>query len=245
LLGFILGSVLGAHALAALQLTIYIMLWERDDVGDRSRLRLRLLWQWCTYVTALCTFHLLEFFVTAFYNPAVTSADSYLVNHSQMYTASALSSWTEFWLRFCFFPTTGRCCMTLSWIGLVLIVVSQTIRSTAMATAGESFNHYIQTSRKENHALVTHGIYRYLRHPSYVGFYYWCIGTQLLLGNFIHATAFAIVSWRFFMKRIAYEEDTLCRFFPDDYPDYVARSYMGIPFLFSQIDPTKSHKKKK
>ena len=38
----------------------------------------------------LSTFHLLEFFITALYNPYVTSADSFLVNHSIAYTAAAL-----------------------------------------------------------------------------------------------------------------------------------------------------------
>jgi protein-S-isoprenylcysteine O-methyltransferase len=105
-----------------------------------------------------------------------------------------------------------------------------------MATAGESFNHYIQASKKSNHELVRVGIYRYLRHPSYVGFFYWCISTQLLLGNYAHAVMFAAACWRFFQKRIEYEEESLCRFFPREYPEYVARSYIGIPFLFTKVD---------
>jgi protein-S-isoprenylcysteine O-methyltransferase len=116
------------------------------------------------------------------------------------------------------------------------VLVAQSIRSAAMATAGESFNHYIQASKKSNHKLVTAGIYRYLRHPSYVGFFYWSIFTQLLLGNYAHAIMFAGASWRFFQKRIEYEEDSLCRFFPGEYPEYVARSYMGIPFLFTKVN---------
>lgn len=52
--------------------------------------RLQLLLQWCLYIVVLCTFHLLEFFVTAVYNPYVTSSDSFLINHSTAYTAAAL-----------------------------------------------------------------------------------------------------------------------------------------------------------
>jgi protein-S-isoprenylcysteine O-methyltransferase len=119
------------------------------------------------------------------------------------------------------------------------------IRSLAMATAGESFNHLIQTTKKENHVLITHGIYKLLRHPSYVGFYYWSVGTQLLLGNFLHAAAFAVVSWVFFNRRIAYEEESLCLHFPHEYPAYVARSWMGIPFLFTKVEYTKTAMKDK
>jgi protein-S-isoprenylcysteine O-methyltransferase len=140
-----------------------------------------------------------------------------------------LTSWAEFAARFVFAPhwTSLRC----SLMGLLLVVPSQTLRSLAMATASESFNHVIQTSRKQNHVLVTHGVYRYIRHPSYVGFFFWSIGTQLLLSNMLHTTAFAFVSWQFFKRRIPFEEESLCRHYPDEYPAYMARTWTGIPFL--------------
>jgi protein-S-isoprenylcysteine O-methyltransferase len=177
---------------------------------------------------------LLEFFVTAVYNPTVASADSFLVNHSTAYTAAAVTSWIEFWIRFVFAPAWTS--PPLARIGLAGVVLSQGIRAAAMATAGESFNHYVQVSKKGNHALVTTGIYRFLRHPSYVGFYYWCVATQLLLGNLLHAVLFAVASWNFFRRRIAYEEESLCRFFPEEYPEYVSRTYIGIPFLFTSVE---------
>lgn len=42
----------------------------------------------------------------------------------------------------------------------------------------------------------------YSRHPSYAGFFYWALGTQLLLGNPLSALVFAVVLWRFFSRRI-------------------------------------------
>ena len=237
LLGCLLGLICGFYMLLCLLLSI--LCWS-DVVPTATFLppffetRLILLWQWSAYVVALCTFHLAEFFVTVQYNPSVASADSFLVNHSTAYTAAAFSSWMEFWIRWVFFPRFS--CSIVTWVGLVGVLVAQTIRSVAMATAGESFNHYIQTSKKDTHVLITHGIYRYLRHPSYVGFYYWSIATQLLLGNGVHAVCYTVVTWGFFQKRIAYEEESLNQFFPDQYPPYVARSYTGIPFLFTQID---------
>jgi protein-S-isoprenylcysteine O-methyltransferase len=206
--------------------------------------RLRMAWQWCTYGVCVCTFHLLEFGVTAISNPTVVSADSFLVNHSLTYTAAALTSWTEFGLRVALVPSWNYPSMSVC-VALPLVLLSQMIRSLAMATAGESFNHLIQTTKKENHVLITHGIYKLLRHPSYVGFYYWSVGTQLLLGNILHAAAFAVVSWVFFNRRIAYEEESLCLHFPHEYPAYVARSWMGIPFLFTKVEYTKTAMKDK
>lgn len=206
--------------------------------GYLGTARIHLIWQWLAYTTTLCSFHFLEFFVTAIYNPTQATADSFLVNHSTAYTAAALTSWTEFWLRFFFLP--GLNSKWVSLVGLLAAVASQFIRSAAMATAGESFNHIIQDVKKQNHVLITHGIYSIFRHPSYVGFFYWSVSTQLLLGNFLHAAAFAAVSWSFFQRRIVYEEESLCQFFPDAYPAYVARTYIGIPFLKTQIDTTRT-----
>lgn len=101
-----------------------------------------------------------------------------------------------------------------------------------MITCGESFNHYIQRNKKENHVLVTHGIYHVFRHPSYVGFYYWAVGTQLVLCNPISTVLYGVAAWTFFRYRIAYEEETLRKLFPDGvYESYAARTYIGIPFV--------------
>ena len=121
--------------------------------------------------------------------------------------------------------------MTITILGIVMVVASQIMRSWAMMKCGESFNHYIQTSRKENHVLVTNGIYTWFRHPSYTGFYYWSIGTQFVLHNPASALLFAVAGWKFFSQRIPYEERSLIRLFGDQYYDYVMRTYVGIPFI--------------
>ena len=199
-----------------------------------------MLWQWCTYILCICTFHLLEFFITAVYNPTQATSDSYLINHSITYTTAAILSWIEFWIRFvCVVRHVHifdaiHLPFYISYIGFGILMIAQCVRSMAMATAGESFNHLIQTSKKQNHVLITHGIYRIFRHPSYVGFFYWSISTQLVLGNTVHALLYTLASWTFFNRRIQYEEESLCKFFPSTYPQYVSQTYMGIPLIKSQ-----------
>eukprot|EP00536_Pseudo-nitzschia_multiseries_P014083 jgi/Psemu1/37475/gm1.37475_g len=116
-------------------------------------------------------------------------------------------------------------------VGMIMVAVSQIMRSWAMMKCGESFNHYIQTERKENHVLVTDGIYTWFRHPSYTGFYYWSLGTQVVLHNPFSAVLFAVAGWKFFSQRIPYEERSLVRLFGDQYYNYVRQSYVGIPFI--------------
>ena len=76
--------------------------------------------------------------------------------------------------------------------------------------------------------------YKYLRHPSYVGWFYWSIGTQLLICNPLCSVAYAFASWRFFKVRIAYEEDLLQRQYPKKYSSYIDSSWLGIPFIKSR-----------
>ena len=241
ILGCFLGIVWGIHVSCG---GFLFLLWATVSKNPEGfsffgPRRLAMAWTWCFYITAMCTFHLLEFFATAFFNPTVVASNSFLVNHSKAYTVAAIIASTEFWLRFVFGGSKNDSAatpmdagwMTITLLGIAMVISSQIVRSCAMMKCGESFNHYIQVLRKENHVLVTDGIYRWFRHPSYMGFYYWSIGTQLVLHNPVSGLLFAVAGWKFFAQRIPYEERSLLRLFGDEYYNYAMRSYMGIPFI--------------
>jgi len=117
----------------------------------------------------------------------------------------------------------------VSLFGFVLILVGQSLRTLAMTTARSSFTHQIQFSRRREHQLVTHGIYSIMRHPSYAGFWYWGVGTQLLLSNPICVLGYALVLTRFFQQRIPPEEIALTSFFGHDYIAYKQATRCYIP----------------
>mmetsp|Transcript_25788 Transcript_25788/g.60462 ORF Transcript_25788/g.60462 Transcript_25788/m.60462 type:complete len:322 (-) Transcript_25788:357-1322(-) len=238
ILGCFLGATWGIHFSCGITLMWISSTGTEFFIDDR---RVVMACTWCFYITAMCTFHLLEFFITAFFNPTVVASDSFLVNHSKAYTVAAITAGTEFWVRFFFGGdsegqvatnlTNNTLWMTITILGIFMVISSQILRSCAMMKCGESFNHYIQTLRKENHVLVTDGIYGWFRHPSYIGFYYWSIGTQLVLRNPMSGLLFALAGWKFFSQRIPYEERSLIRLFGDQYYDYISQSYVGIPFI--------------
>uniref|UniRef100_A0A7S1VFV4 Protein-S-isoprenylcysteine O-methyltransferase n=1 Tax=Grammatophora oceanica TaxID=210454 RepID=A0A7S1VFV4_9STRA len=143
------------------------------------------------------------------------------------------SSCCEFAIRLSFFPNVNT--RGLAYVGITLVVVAQFVRTSAMITCGESFNHLIQKSKKDNHVLITTGIYKYLRHPSYAGFFYWSVGTQFLLSNYLHIVLFSAASWWFFHIRIPYEEETLLDFFGHEYVSYGSKTWIGIPFVRSPV----------
>ncbi|XP_022111333.1 protein-S-isoprenylcysteine O-methyltransferase-like isoform X2 [Acanthaster planci] len=182
------------------------------------------------YLCVLGFFHFSEYFSTSIYNYESLSVDSFLLNHSVAYVLAAVSSWCEFFLELYFFPDLKQW-WYVSLVGLVLCVGGEFLRKVSMLTAGKSFNHYIQTTRARDHVLVTHGVYAWSRHPSYVGWFYWSIGTQIILCNPLCFVAYAITSWRFFNERIEDEEITLLNFFGEEYLNYQQRVGTRLPFI--------------
>ena len=97
--------------------------------------------------------------------------------------------------------------------------------------APQHFAHRVATQKPQHHRLVTTGVYSVLRHPSYCGWFWWSLGTQVLLANPVCLFLYALLSWRFFRDRIPFEEATLGAFYPREYPSYRARTHVGIPFI--------------
>ena len=187
------------------------------------------------YMMCLSFFHLSEYVFTALFNQSEVSTDSFLLNHSKEYGLAALASWIEFFIELWFFPTLKSNLYT-RFIGLAMALFGETFRKLAMFTAGKNFNHYIQERRQKEHILVKTGVYSLIRHPSYFGWFYWSIGTQILLANPICIILYTAVSWKFFKTRITYEEFYLLKFFRKEYADYQKRTPSGIPFVKGYIN---------
>ena len=68
------------------------------------------------------------------------------------------------------------------------------------------------------------------RHPSYFGFYWFVVFSQLMLFNPISAMGTAyFLSQHFFKERIEYEEETLIEKFGDKYKAFRTKTIIGIP----------------
>lgn len=182
------------------------------------------------YMTSLSFFHFSEYIMMAIYNPQTLSIDSFLLNHSPEYKIAAVASWIEFVVEFYFFPNMKNH-MFLSLLGVLLLIGGEITRKLAMITAKSNFTHIVQSHKKDSHVLVTNGIYSLFRHPSYVGWFYWSIGTQITLCNPICFVGYALASWKFFKERIEYEEITLLNFFQYDYIEYQKKVGTGLPLI--------------
>ncbi|KAI1078374.1 ICMT-domain-containing protein [Whalleya microplaca] len=194
------------------------------------------LWRLPFFFAALSAFHFLEFWTTAKYNTPVATIGSFLLTANwPAYAIAHASASIECLFTKLLFPNrnwapyyTGHLVL---FLGLVLVFLGQFVRSAAMVQAGQSFNHTVQHRKKDTHTLVTTGLYAFLRHPAYFGFFYWGIGTQMVLGNPICFVAYTIVLWKFFSSRVKHEEVLLIRFFGNDYVEYKKKVGTMVPFV--------------
>nr|GMD29456.1 protein-S-isoprenylcysteine O-methyltransferase A-like isoform X2 [Ipomoea batatas] len=178
---------------------------------------------------AIMFFHVSEYLLAiTVHGKSKVTLKSLLI--SKNYIVAIIFCMLEYLVEIYFFPHIKEH-WWISNLGLAMVVIGEIIRKLAIVTAGQSFTHLIKIYHEEHHRLVTHGIYRYVRHPSYCGFLIWSVGTQIMLCNPISTIAFAIVVWRFFYVRIPYEEYFLRQFFGSQYEDYAEGVPSGVPFV--------------
>ena len=180
-------------------------------------------WRLPAFLATLSVFHFLEYYVTAAYNPSAAGVSAFLLStNGKAYNIAHSMAFLECALHFYFHPETAFMApSSYIWkpssvseggstqasaiplaLGFTMMLVGQAVRTLAMIRAGSNFNHIVQTRQKQGHVLVTDGIYGVLRHPSYFGFWWWGLGTQVMLGNGICLIGYTVVLWRFFRHRI-------------------------------------------
>lgn len=180
------------------------------------------------YIILLSTFHFSEYFVTSLTNPATLSLSSFLIDQSSAYAIAISSSFVEYLLEAYLVPDFKKF-NVISMLGLVMAISGELIRKSAMFTAGKNFTHFISVTKSPEHELVTHGIYSVFRHPSYAGWFYWAIGSQIMLLNPICVALFTVISYKFFKDRIVYEEALLVKFFKNEYISYKNKVRLWMP----------------
>ncbi len=190
------------------------------------------LWRLPFFLSTLSLFHFLEYQITAMYNPSFATVSAFLLSQNgRAYNIAHTLAFLECFGHYSFIPTyfpEARLgfglpsLFHLFWLvlGFGMLLVGQVARTVAMAQAGSNFNHTVQMKKRQGHTLVTDGIYAWLRHPSYFGFFFWGLGTQVVLGNLVCLAGYAVVLWRFFRHRI---RGMGLAFLGDSTPDFFSR----------------------
>lgn len=156
------------------------------------------------FTVVLSLFHLGEYISVGLWCPRTLNINSFLLNHSPQYHAAIVLAYAEYFIEKYFLFPNGipyHCLMII--IGLLIVISGEYLRKLAMYTARQSFSHLIEDKPNRDHRLITNGIYEYYRHPSYVGWFWWACGTQVILANPICFLLYLIVK-KFSRKGIVY-----------------------------------------
>ena len=85
---------------------------------------------------------------------------------------------------------------------------------------------------RENHRLVTQGIYRFVRHPMYAALFMYAIGQALVVPNWLAGPSYLVAMGILFAFRIAAEERMMLETFGNEYAAYMAKTKRLVPGLW-------------
>jgi protein-S-isoprenylcysteine O-methyltransferase Ste14 len=115
-------------------------------------------------------------------------------------------------------------------LGLVFLAAGLWLLHRSHADLGTNWS--ISLEVRENHRLVTEGIYRRVRHPMYTAFFLYSLGQALVLPNWIAGPSYLAAFGLLFALRIGAEERMMRDRFPAEYQVYAARTKRLVPGIW-------------
>jgi len=85
---------------------------------------------------------------------------------------------------------------------------------------------------REEHSLVTSGVYKHIRHPMYAAHWLWGIAQALLLQNWLAGPALLVTFAGLYLVRVQREEQMMLENFGEEYRLYMNRTGRVIPRLW-------------
>lgn len=115
-------------------------------------------------------------------------------------------------------------------IGMGLFAVGLVIRLCSIAALNRFFTYSVATVQK--HKIVDTGLYKYIRHPGYLGQLIIFLGISISISNWLSIPAMMIPVSIGFAYRITVEERFMAEQFNEVYLDYQRRTKKLIPFIY-------------
>ncbi|MGY6277299.1 methyltransferase family protein [Methylomonas sp. MgM2] len=115
-------------------------------------------------------------------------------------------------------------------VALLLFAAGLTIRYQAIRQLGSFFSTDVTIHRQ--HRLITEGLYRRIRHPTYTGLLLALTAAGLAMGDVLSMLSLTAANFWSIKTRIDIEEKMLLRAFGTDYLDYCNRSWNLLPWIF-------------
>ena len=121
------------------------------------------------------------------------------------------------------------------WPGTVAFAAAVLLLWRSHADLGPHWSPRVQV--RQDHELVTTGIYTHIRHPMYAAHLLWAVAQPLLLHNWLAGPGALVFFVPFLLIRISREERTMLDAFGQEYRAYVNRTGRLIPPLQGRQEP--------
>ena len=130
------------------------------------------------------------------------------------------------------FPRAADHCFSakLAWLGTAVFLLAIWLFYRAHHDLGRNFSDSLDL--RVDHALVTTGIYRTVRHPMYLAFWLWSLAQILLLPNWVAGFAGLAGFAALYFGRLDREEQMMLDRFGDDYRRYASRTARMVPWIY-------------
>ena len=117
----------------------------------------------------------------------------------------------------------------LRWTGAAITVGSIALLAWIQWALGVQFHITVHT--QDDHQLISHGPYRWVRHPMYTNFFLMGLGWFILTANWFIGLPLMIGIVIVVLVRIENEENVLLELFGDEYHIYMQRTGRFMPKL--------------
>ena len=115
-------------------------------------------------------------------------------------------------------------------IGMTLTILGLIIRITSILTLKQQFTYTV--TKIENHELIESGLYKFIRHPGYLGQLIIFVGISTALSNWLSVVFMMIPVSIGFLYRITVEEKFMKEQMGQKYVDYQKKTKRLIPMIY-------------
>jgi protein-S-isoprenylcysteine O-methyltransferase Ste14 len=117
-----------------------------------------------------------------------------------------------------------------AYLGIAVFCGSLWLMYRAHRELGRNWS--VSLELRDHHTLVTAGIYAFVRHPIYSGFWLMAVAQLLMLPNWIAGPAGLVGFGTLFFGRVGREEQMMINAFGNEYRDYMRRTARVMPWIF-------------
>ncbi|MFC9446874.1 methyltransferase family protein [Bacillus cereus] len=119
---------------------------------------------------------------------------------------------------------------SLLFFGVIIGIIGVWIRFSSMKILGRFYSRNV--GMQGGHKLIQEGLYKYVRHPGYLGTFLTFLGFAISSSSFIAIMINVILFFLVYSYRIKIEERILVTLFGEQYKQYQSKTWRIIPFLY-------------